>query len=74
MFIFRKKPVDLFTINKYLATVDDYNNDSSCLLQCFQQYINLKLYIVSYNYVICRLSLQMVPSVSLFLTNFTSCT
>ena len=24
-----------FRINKYLATMDDHNDDDSCLLQCF---------------------------------------
>ena len=42
-----------------------HNNHNSCLLQCFQQYINLKLW---YSHLInsyvdmCKLSLQLVPS------------
>ena len=35
VFICRKQPT-FFTINEYLATMDDYNNNSS-LLQCFQR-------------------------------------
>ena len=34
MFIFRKWPT-FFTINKYLATVNDCNNNNGCLQQCF---------------------------------------
>ena len=27
-------------IHKYLVAMDDCNNDNSCLLQCFHEYIN----------------------------------
>ena len=37
-----KKPT-LYKTDKQLATMDDCNNDISCLLQCFQQCINLTL-------------------------------
>ena len=34
-----------FKIAKELAAMDDCNNDNKCLLQCFQQCINLKLWL-----------------------------
>ena len=40
-FAFRKKEAYIFQINKQVTTMDDCNNDNSCLLQCFQQCINL---------------------------------
>ena len=33
--IFRKEPTFLQSTSTYLATMNDHNNDNSCLLQCF---------------------------------------
>ena len=63
-----------FLLNKYLAVMNACNNNNSCLLQSFQQCINLKscyIHLINWSYIAtCKLCLQMVPSVNRFLTNF----
>ena len=39
MFIFRKKPTFLQSTSSYVATMDDCNNNNSCLLQFYQYFV-----------------------------------
>ena len=72
-FLLERTKSTFFTIIENPATTNDCNNNS-CLLHCFQQYINLKLsysHLINKSYTVCmcKLSLQILPCVSLFLTS-----
>ena len=74
MLTFRKERTFLQSTSTYLATMDDHNNDNSCLLVflAVNKQIMLYSHLINRSYFIamCKLSLQLLPS--LFLTNFTS--
>ena len=60
---FSKKPTFLNLAGSWLATMIDCNNNNSCLLQCYQQCINLKLYyshLTNTAIYVCKLRVQHV--------------